>query len=291
MLYYAGHGIETGGQNSSDTGGCKPAACGRTWNSETASSAEVLSAVDGAHGLRLVILDACRDNPFRARVFGTRDSSRGLRAGRTVGEYLRSRTPQSTERLLWTYWRPQPLCHGPRNTRPGLEIVDLFREVKDDVLQATGAAAGASSLRLAGAAQGLSQAAALRRAPSRSPPRARIRPVDDRTIEHTRWMSLQQGTSISDLEVFMTRFPNREYCPRCEAADPNLRIETCGDADRLERFIARKRRLCSRGWIFVLVLRCPPRKLPAHMRDVNSAFRSYGVGYRFRHLHSAAHFC
>ncbi len=80
VIYYAGHGIELDGTNylipvdatlETDTDVLD----------ETLSLDRVLFAVEPAKQLRLVILDACRDNPFAKtmkRTVGSRAIGRGL---------------------------------------------------------------------------------------------------------------------------------------------------------------------------------------------------------------------
>jgi uncharacterized protein YecT (DUF1311 family) len=88
LVYYAGHGIEMGGQNylipvdsemRSET----------TAQFETVSLDQVLTTVRGAGALGIVMLDACRDNPFAnsmTRKSGTRAVSRGLAPVSVEGE-------------------------------------------------------------------------------------------------------------------------------------------------------------------------------------------------------------
>ena len=80
VIYFAGHGIEFDGINylipidaQLDTD--------RDAQFETVTLDQLLTAVEGARKLRLVILDACRNNPFFARMRPTapgRSISRGL---------------------------------------------------------------------------------------------------------------------------------------------------------------------------------------------------------------------
>ncbi|WP_369721499.1 caspase family protein [Bradyrhizobium sp. LLZ17] len=63
VVYYAGHGFEIGGVNylvPIDT----RLAADKDAETEAVALEQVIAAVGGAHKLRLVILDACRDNPF-----------------------------------------------------------------------------------------------------------------------------------------------------------------------------------------------------------------------------------
>lgn len=143
VIFYAGHGVEIGGQNyllPVDT----KLATDRDAEDEAISLDRVLRAVDGASRLRLVILDACRDNPFLARMtrtFGNRSSAgRGLaqteapssdmliayaaKAGTTAEDADGSNSPftKALVRHLAT---------------PGLDIRLALGRVRDDVLKAT----------------------------------------------------------------------------------------------------------------------------------------------------------
>ena len=109
---------------------------------EAVSLDQVMNATSGARNLRLVILDACRDNPFARKMVvagGSRSLSRGLapvepNAGTMVVYAARdggvakdgdgSHSP-FTEALLKYLGEPN------------LELSLLFRKVRDDVLRAT----------------------------------------------------------------------------------------------------------------------------------------------------------
>ena len=63
VIYYAGHGFEIGGVNYLVPVDARLAA-DRDAETEAVALEQVLAAVSAARKLRLVILDACRDNPF-----------------------------------------------------------------------------------------------------------------------------------------------------------------------------------------------------------------------------------
>ena len=63
VVYYAGHGFEVGGVNYLVPVDAKLAA-DRDAETEAVALEQVIAAVGGAHKVRLVMLDACRDNPF-----------------------------------------------------------------------------------------------------------------------------------------------------------------------------------------------------------------------------------
>lgn len=80
VIYYAGHGIEVNGQNFLIPTDAKLAS-DKDVEDEAISLDRLIKALDGVTRLRLVILDACRDNPFvpkMTRSTGTRSISRGL---------------------------------------------------------------------------------------------------------------------------------------------------------------------------------------------------------------------
>ena len=67
MVYYAGHGVEFAGMNYLIPVDATLAA-ERDVQTEAVSLDEVMTAVGHAKKLNIVLLDACRDSPFPARV-------------------------------------------------------------------------------------------------------------------------------------------------------------------------------------------------------------------------------
>ncbi len=63
VVYYAGHGMEIGGVNYLIPTDARLAA-DRDAETQAVALEQLIAAVSGARKLRLVILDACRDNPF-----------------------------------------------------------------------------------------------------------------------------------------------------------------------------------------------------------------------------------
>ena len=64
VVYYAGHGMEIGGVNYLIPTDARLAA-DRDAETQAVALEQLIAAVSGARKLRLVILDACRDNPFQ----------------------------------------------------------------------------------------------------------------------------------------------------------------------------------------------------------------------------------
>lgn len=141
VIYFAGHGIEVAGVNwlvpvdaalKTD----------RDVQYEAVSLDQVLGAVEGAKKLSLVILDACRDNPFAAQM-------RVTAAGRSIARGLAAVEPRRGTLIAYAAKHGQVALDGAeanspfvaalvRNLgRPGVELNKVFRHVRDDVLAAT----------------------------------------------------------------------------------------------------------------------------------------------------------
>jgi uncharacterized caspase-like protein len=143
VIYYAGHGIEIGGTNYLIP---TDATLERDTDvyDEAFSLDRVLLAIEPARQLRLVIVDACRDNPFAEtmkRTAGTRSVSRGL-----------ARIEPTNSNTLVAFAAKAGLValdgnsqNSPYTTSlirhiatPGLDLRRAFGFVRDEVLKATG---------------------------------------------------------------------------------------------------------------------------------------------------------
>lgn len=141
VVYYAGHGIEVSGVNYLIPVDAKLAA-DRDVPFETIALDQVLLSVEGARKLRLVILDACRDNPFRQTM------SRSI-ASRSIGRGLARVEPEGATLVAFAAKAGQVAMDGTGTNSPfatalvkyletpGLELNFLFRKVRDEVLGAT----------------------------------------------------------------------------------------------------------------------------------------------------------
>src|SRR5579863_4775869 len=143
VIYYAGHGIEVDGTNY-----LVPidAALERDTDAydEAISLDRILQAIEPAKQLRLVILDACRDNPF-AKTMKRTVSSRTLGRGLAGVEPARPNTLIAFAAKGGSTAADGDDTHSPFTTallkylaRPGLELGKAFRLVRDDVMNATG---------------------------------------------------------------------------------------------------------------------------------------------------------
>ena len=141
LVYFAGHGIEIGGLNYLIPVDARLAA-DRDVQFEAVSLDQVMGSVEGARKLRLVLLDACRDNPFAPQM-------RRTVATRSIGRGLAQVEPDSGTLVVYSAKHGQVALDGEganspfvaafvkRLASPGLEIRKLFDLVRDDVMAAT----------------------------------------------------------------------------------------------------------------------------------------------------------
>ena len=143
VIYYAGHGLEIGGTNYLIPIDARLAS-DRDADDEAIPLERLVSSTDGAKRLRLVILDACRDNPFVSKM-------RRERANRAIASGLSKVEPTSTDTLIAYAAKAGSTAddgngqHSPftsallKNlTVPGLDVRLAFGRVRDDVLKSTG---------------------------------------------------------------------------------------------------------------------------------------------------------
>lgn len=141
VLYFAGHGMELGGENwlipvdaelKSD----------RDIEHEAISLRNVMVTVSSASRLGLVILDACRNNPFASKMQRTarlRAVARGFKAVEPSGSVLVLFAARDGTTAADGDERNSPFTTALLRhlETPGLEINFLFRNVRDDVIKAT----------------------------------------------------------------------------------------------------------------------------------------------------------
>jgi tetratricopeptide (TPR) repeat protein len=144
VVYYAGHGMEVGGINYLVPTDARIAA-DRDIGFEAVPLEQVLNAAERARKLRLVILDACRDNPFanqmkRTLTVASRSVSRGLAAVEPDAGTLVVYAAKDGETALDGEGNNSPFASAfvKNLPTPGLEVRRLFDFVRDDVMEATG---------------------------------------------------------------------------------------------------------------------------------------------------------
>jgi len=143
VVFFAGHGLELRGTNYMIPVDAR-LADDRDAPDEAITLDRIVEAVDGAKRLRLVIVDACRDNPFAVNM-------KRLASLRTVTRGLARVEPQGTDTLIAYAARAGSTAedgHGDHSplttalldnlTAPGLDIRLAFGRVRDQVMKITG---------------------------------------------------------------------------------------------------------------------------------------------------------
>lgn len=140
MVYYAGHGIEGAGKNwllPVDVKLSDP----RDLSLEALELDTILATLDDAQ-LRIVALDACRENPFgNAWRSGTRSVSKGLAETEIDGAlvlYAAAGGQLAVDTTGAGTGSPFAAALARRLPEPGLSIHRLGPSIRDDVISATG---------------------------------------------------------------------------------------------------------------------------------------------------------
>ena len=154
MVYYAGHGMEVGGTNYLIPVDAK-LAVDRDIQYEAVPLNQILNATDVAKKLKLIMLDACRNNPFAPRhtaapeqvaqstagaPITTRSTNgRGLAKVKVTGATLVVYAAKDGQVALDGEGGNSPFAVAiiQRLPTPGVEINKVFRLVRDDVMEAT----------------------------------------------------------------------------------------------------------------------------------------------------------
>ena len=184
----------------------------------------VRTAVAGATKLRLVILDACRNNPFKLASDGTK---------RSVGRGLARVEPGANEIVAYSAKEGTVAADGDGSNSPfaaalvkhlvtpGLEVNFLFRRVRDDVLTTTGRTQEPFTYGTLGAEEVYLNpplAAAAEQKSEPAPPLSEAAQI---------WPTIEATTSCGVLDSFVARFPGSVYADFAKARQMELR---CGNA-------------------------------------------------------------
>ena len=142
LVHYAGHAIQVSGRNfiipvdaslETDT----------QIDLQTIDANVVMAAISGSKKLRVLILDACRDNPFASqmkRMMSSRSISRGLAKMETVAGQLISFAAAAGQLADDGEGKHSPFAIALAkriSQNPPIEVRRLFDFVRDDVMQQT----------------------------------------------------------------------------------------------------------------------------------------------------------
>ena len=220
VLYYAGHGIEVDRKNFMIP---IDAALGASTDVEfeTVPLEMTTAAVAGARRMSLVIMDACRNNPFLSQMRQTgakRNIGRGLGAVEPAGNTLVAYAAREGTLAADGDGRNSPYAAAwirALNT-PGVEIGQVFRQIRDEVLTATG---GVQQPFVYGS---LSAKSWYFRAPDTAPPatekdetpttggEGKKRWVE---IELAFWQSVEKVGTAKAYQTYLESYPNGAFAP------------------------------------------------------------------------------
>jgi len=216
LFFYAGHALEFAGRNW-----LLPVATDirtdRDLRFEALDLDSVIAQVEGAR-VSIVLLDGCRDNPFRLRLAS---ATRGIATGpglspvrAAVGTLIAFATaPGEVAEDGAGANSPFTAALLRKIATPGLELRSMMAEVRREVREATGGRQVPwEHSALEGAFYFVPAAITLAPAPVVAAPPAR----DDRA-ELLFWESAQGGNTPADYRAYLERFPEGVFAPLARA--------------------------------------------------------------------------
>ena len=222
VVFYAGHGVEVDQRNFLVPVDARLAS-DQDVEFETVPLDLVMRSVGRASGLRLVILDACRDNPFAVsmqRSGATRAIGRGLARVEPAGETLVAYASKEGTVASDGEGRNSPYSTAllAHLEEPGLEVGLLFRKVRDAVLASTG---GRQEPFVYGS---LSSRGVYLTARAEAPPVSEVgdAPSAGDTVsqqltaeqlaaERVFWESVKDSANAADVQAYLDRYPGGTY--------------------------------------------------------------------------------
>ncbi len=229
VVFYAGHGIEVDRRNF-----LIPVDARLLSDADVEFEAvplDLLSrSVERAKGLRLIILDACRDNPFAVamqRSGATRSIGRGLGGVEPSGETLVAYAAKEGTVAADGEGRNSPYTTAllAHLEEPGLEVGLMFRKVRDAVLATTG---GRQEPFVYGSLS--SEGAYLAALPEPREPETIVKPdpedtkpepvvpggdrrltAEELAAERVFWESVKDGQNPQELQAYLDRYPEGTY--------------------------------------------------------------------------------
>lgn len=224
LFYFAGHGVQIKGSNY-----LLPV--GPNYQSENDIEDEAVDAntilrrmEEARNPLNIVILDACRNNPF-ARGLKNRSLSRGLaRMEAPSGTLVAFATAPGTEASDGSGKNGLYTKHLIANIRtPGLTIEQVFKRVREGVERESNAA---QSPREESSLKGEDFYFVPRSLAAR--PAAQPAAVDPAAVELAYWDSVKASTNAGDFEAYLTQYPNGRF-----AALAKNRVATLKEATQV----------------------------------------------------------
>ena len=226
VVFYAGHGIEVDKRNF-----LIPVDARLRSDADVEFEAvplDLLSrSVERAKGLRLIILDACRDNPFAAamqRSGATRSIGRGLARVEPSGETLVAYAAKEGTVASDGEGRNSPYTTAllAHIEQPELEVGLMFRKVRDAVLATTG---GRQEPFVYGSLSSQGVYLAARPEPEPAPVSKQAEPAPSSghgavsarleaerlAAEREFWTSIKGSTDPADIQAYLDQYPEGIY--------------------------------------------------------------------------------
>jgi uncharacterized caspase-like protein len=224
LVYYSGHGLQMNGQNflvpvdlKYDNGTFTPF--------ELVKVDDVIDALGYTDGVRILVLDACRDNPF-ANTLAQNKATRGAGVTRGLAKIERSQgmliaySTQANAVAADGTGRNSPFTDALKRELqvPGLEVATVFRRVAVNVNRETG---GAQTPELSVSLLGDFY-------------------LNPQESDISAWQKLGLSASADGLKTFISRFPTSVMI---DAARARLEaIENASQRERLAREYEEKER-------------------------------------------------
>ena len=221
VVFYAGHGIEVDRRNFLVPVDARLAS-DQDVEFEAVPLELVSRAVERASGLRLVILDACRENPFTVnmqRAGATRSIGRGLARVEPSGETLIAYAAKEGTVASDGADRNSPYSEAllAHLEEPGLEVGLMFRRVRDAVLATTGGRqepfvyGSLSSRGVYLAAVQVTGASASAMATAGAETASERVAAEKIAAERLFWESVKDREEAADIQAYLDRYPDGVY--------------------------------------------------------------------------------
>ena len=143
LVYYSGHGIEVDGRNYLLPVDAKLADAADV-DFEAVPLDLAVAAADRAKSVKIIVLDACRNNPFRARMVrrqSRRSIGQGLAPSPLRPGHLSLTLPKVEPKQMMDRRAEIARSHGlslEYVMEPQIEVRLLFGKIRDDVVRVTG---------------------------------------------------------------------------------------------------------------------------------------------------------
>ncbi len=232
LLFYAGHGLQVDGQNYLAPVDAK-LGDEADLDFETVPLRTILRQMEREVKTSLVFLDACRDNPLAqnmARTMGTRSTAvgRGLaRVSTGIGTLIAFATEPGNVALDGAGDNsPFTTALLKHIETPGLDIAQLMRRVRRDVMDATASRQvpwNNSSLTgdfyFAVRAIGVEPAPGTDTVPARPVPITR---ADDKSLDLAFWDAVKDSADAADFRSYLAKFPDGVFSELAKRRMENL---------------------------------------------------------------------